>query len=131
MVGKYKDISGQVFGSLRALKPTHRNNAGLLFWDYECVCGKIHNARANTITYEAKKGRPGLPSCGCEELRRKTKHGFRKVKNTHPAYRAYRGMMTRCYNKNDSGYEWYGAVGVTICDEWKNDFMSLFHYYLR
>ena len=27
-------------------------------------------------------------------------------------------MKNRCYNKNDDSYEWYGARGVKVCDEW-------------
>ena len=91
------------------------------FWRYRCKCGAIHIARANTIAHQSKKGDHEIPSCGCVELARKTKHGFRKVNNTHPAYRAYRGMMSRCYDPNCSEYKWYGAKGVTVCDEWKDN----------
>lgn len=115
------DITGQVFGSLTAKSISHIGANRLAYWNYDCVCGKSHVARASTITHQSKKGEPELPSCGCIELSRKTKHGFRKAKDTHPAYRAYRGMMNRCYNKNDPGYRWYGAVGVTVADVWKGN----------
>ena len=72
------------------------------------------------ICQTKKKQDPELPSCGCVELARKTKHGYRKAKDTHPTYKIYRGMMDRCYNPNSKGYQWYGAVGVTVCDEWNN-----------
>jgi|AntDeeMinimDraft_5_1070356.scaffolds.fasta_scaffold19304_1 hypothetical protein len=115
------DITGQIFGSLTALKQTHVKNH-MAYWDYQCACGRIHNARANTITHQCKKKADlELPSCGCVELARKTKHGYRKAKDTHPAYRAYRGMMDRCYNTNSSAYQWYGAKGVTVCEEWKGN----------
>ena len=120
MSGKTKDITGQVFGSLTAIKLTETRN-GMTYWDYQCVCGKTHNARASTVKYELKKNDPELPSCGCVELARKTKHGFRSVKNTHPCYRAYRSMMSRCYDSNSPEYKWYGAKGVTVCDEWKGN----------
>lgn len=123
MTGKrVKDITGQQFGSLKALRFSHVKNR-MAYWEYQCKCGEIHIARANTVTYMAKKAGEDteLPSCGCVELARKTKHGFRKAKDTHPAYRAYRSMMSRCYNSNDPGYEWYGAVGVTVCDEWRGN----------
>lgn len=29
-----------------------------------------------------------------------------------------RGMRQRCYNPKCNKYPWYGAKGVTICDEW-------------
>ena len=30
----------------------------------------------------------------------------------------YYGIMTRCYDKNDKAYRWYGAKGIKVCDEW-------------
>lgn len=120
-VNRTKDITGMRFGSLIALEISHVEKR-MAYWKYQCDCGNIHTARANTVTHQTKKKNdPELPSCGCVELARKTKHGFRKVNDTHPAYRAYRGIMSRCYNPNDRNYKWYGAVGVTICDEWKNN----------
>ena len=121
MAGKKKDITGQTFGSLTAIAFDHMGNNHMSFWQYRCKCGAIHIARANTIAHQSKKGDPEIPSCGCVELARKTKHGFRKANNTHPAYRAYRGMMSRCYDTNCSGYGWYGAIGVTVCGEWKDN----------
>ena len=117
-----KDITGIKFGSLTALSFSHTGNRQA-YWNYSCVCGGTVVLRANTISYQAKKHKikPQFPSCGCMELAQKTKHGFRKLKDTHPAYRSYRGIMTRCYDKNDTNYKWYGAVGVTICDEWKDN----------
>lgn len=118
---KIKDITGIKFGSLLAIKFEYTNEANLAFWQYQCNCGKLHIARSNTITYQAKKGDPEIPSCGCVELARKTIHGFRKAKETHPLYKVYRGIMDRCYNTESTAYKWYGAIGVTICDEWKDN----------
>lgn len=115
-----KDITGQRFGSLVAVRHSHTGKNYMQYWVYKCDCGKEHTARSNTVAYELRKGDPELPSCGCVELARKTAHGFRKKEDTHPAYRAYRSMMTRCYDSNSPNYKWYGAVGVTVCDEWRN-----------
>lgn len=118
MVSRVKDISGKVFGSLTAQEFSHVSNRQA-YWKYLCKCGKIHTARSNTVAYVAKtKDDPELPSCGCVELARKTKHGFRKANDTHPAYRVYRGMLDRCYNPKSPCYQWYGAKGVTVSPEW-------------
>ena len=37
-------------------------------------------------------------------------------------------MKQRCYGKNVKSYKYYGARGITICDEWKNDFMSFYNW---
>lgn len=121
MAGVTKDMTGQSFGSLTAIRISHRKNDGTAYWLYRCTCGKEHVARGNVVSHQARKGDPELPSCGCVELKRKTRHGYRKVKDTHPAYRAQQGMVNRCYNPNTPGFEWYGGAGVTVCDEWKND----------
>jgi hypothetical protein len=34
----------------------------------------------------------------------------------------YRNMMSRCYNPNATGYEYYGGRGITVCDRWKESF---------
>ena len=116
-----KDISNQRFGALVAIRPSHKGNRGTVYWEFLCNCGKPHIARGNVIAYEAKKNKPNLPSCGCVELTNKTKHGFRKSKDTHPAYRAYRSMMSRCYDTGCPGYKWYGAIGVSVSAEWKGN----------
>ena len=39
-------------------------------------------------------------------------------------YRTWCGMKTRCYNPKDRKFHCYGGKGITICDEWKNSFVS-------
>jgi len=114
------DLTGQQFGSLTAIAPHHKYN-NMVYWEYRCKCGNTHIARGNTVKHQASKGDVDLPSCGCIELARKTRHGYRRANDTHPAYKAYHAIMNRCYNKNVSGYKWYGGSGVTICNEWKSD----------
>lgn len=36
----------------------------------------------------------------------------------HKLYKTHEQMKTRCLNKNDSAYEYYGGRGITICDKW-------------
>ena len=120
-VNRTKDITNQVFGSLTAIRVMFVKNR-MAHWEFRCKCGKDHVARANTVAHQAKiKNDPELPSCGCVELARKTLHGFRKAKDTHPAYKIYRGMMNRCYNENAAIKKWYLDVGVTVCDEWRGN----------
>lgn len=34
---------------------------------------------------------------------------------------AFRAMVRRCYHKEDPDYRFWGAKGITICDEWLSD----------
>lgn len=36
-------------------------------------------------------------------------------------YRIWYGIYSRCYNKNNRQYSYYGKRGVVMCDEWLND----------
>jgi hypothetical protein len=33
-------------------------------------------------------------------------------------------MKSRCYVKTSGGFEYYGGRGITVCNEWKNDFIA-------
>ena len=39
-------------------------------------------------------------------------------------------MKNRCYTKGTTSYEKYGAKGVVICDEWREDFMAFYNWAL-
>lgn len=34
--------------------------------------------------------------------------------------RIWQGIKQRCHNPNDKRYPRYGAIGITMCDEWRN-----------
>lgn len=39
-----------------------------------------------------------------------------------PEYRAWADAKYRCFNPNAADYYKYGGRGITMCDEWRNDF---------
>lgn len=51
-------------------------------------------------------------------------HGKRKTR----LYRIWANIKTRCTNENDPHYERYGGRGITVCDEWKNDFKAFYDW---
>lgn len=42
-----------------------------------------------------------------------------KGATTHPLYRTWSNMMTRCYNKNNKNYSRWGGRGIKVCDRWR------------
>lgn len=52
------------------------------------------------------------------------KHGKKGTK----LYNTWLHMKTRCYNKNYNRYDDYGGRGITICDEWINDFKAFYDW---
>ena len=51
-------------------------------------------------------------------------HGLRHTR----LYGIWSNMKTRCYNANDPHYQRWGAKGVTVCDEWRNDFKAFYNW---
>ncbi len=43
-------------------------------------------------------------------------------------YRIWKCMKTRCHNQNHQAYDRYGARGITVCDEWKDDFQAFYDW---
>ncbi len=37
-------------------------------------------------------------------------------------------MIHRCYLESDTGFKKYGARGITVCDEWRNDFKAFYDW---
>ena len=52
------------------------------------------------------------------------KHGMYNSK----FYNLWKHIKGRCFNKNDQAYSYYGGRGITICDEWIDDFNSFYKY---
>ena len=45
-------------------------------------------------------------------------------------YKVWDNMKARCYNPKHKSYYGYGGRGITICDEWKNDFETFANWAL-
>ena len=58
-----------------------------------------------------------------------------KLADIYPHYEKLRirlsNMKRRCYNSNSKDYKYYGGKGVTICDNWLNDFMQFYEWALN
>ena len=48
-------------------------------------------------------------------------HGLSRKGHKHPAYGVWECIKARCYKPENDNYKFYGARGVTMCDEWKDD----------
>lgn len=117
----FKDITGQKFNKLTVIKVNGKCPAtGSYRFDVICECG-------NTLTVTGTLLRRGhTKSCGC----------IKKdiLKNGHSKYivekfgtniwllsSKFKEMKRRCYNPKNQAYKYYGAKGITICDEWLKD----------
>lgn len=108
------DIIGKKIGHLRVVSLAYHKR----IWFYNCLCdcgNKKIVGRNSLLSGDTK-------SCGsCQ------KHGLSKTR----IYSLWRAMKTRCSNPNTTEWKHYGGKGVSVCDEWKNDFMAFYDWSLR
>lgn len=86
---------------------------GRQFWVCECKCGDIKEIKGSYLL----SGR-SQQCTKCNLI----KHG---MKNT-PEYFVWCNIVQRCCNKNNPEYPNYGGRGITICDEYRYDFLRFF-----
>ena len=55
------------------------------------------------------------------EQRNKYRKHRRDTDDRYYLIHKFRNMKNRCYQSNHTLYYRYGAIGITICDEWLND----------
>lgn len=115
------DLRGQRFGRLTVLEFVP-NDKPKTCWKCQCDCG-------NTIIAQLSNLKNGhTKSCGCLN-KETTKEMFTKhsLRNTR-LYGIWNQMKNRCYNKNTRSYKNYGGRGITVCDEWRNDFKAFYDW---
>lgn len=52
------------------------------------------------------------------------KHG----KSTTKLHRVWWGIIERCCKSYNKSYTEYGGRGITVCDEWRNDFQAFYDW---
>lgn len=106
---KLEDYIGKKFGKWTILEDIgYINNC--YYVKCKCECGLEKN-----VSWQHLKR--GLSTC-CIHCGHKH-YSYSKER----LYRVWRGMLNRCYCKNVQKYEYYGAKGIKVCDEWKNNYL--------
>lgn len=113
-MGKFVDLTGRKFGNLivlhRADDYVKPNNHKIVQWECLCDCGKRTVVRGEYL----KSGH--TTSCGCNKS---ISHCITHGQTNTRLYKIWIGMKERCYNPKTISYKWYGANGVTVCEEWE------------
>ena len=110
---RFKDISGQRYGKLVAVKRVGTKTlSGRTYsvWHCKCDCGREIETTLSNLT-------GGVKSCGhCTKGIKSITHGKRKER----LYRVWLSMRERCRNPRSKSYCNYGGRGIAVCDEWEN-----------
>lgn len=88
------------------------------YWYCQCACGTVRAVFAGSLRIGKTH------SCGClqRELahKRRLKHGGSHTR----LWNIRMGMIRRCENRNSNRYRSYGARGIRVCTEWREDFAA-------
>jgi hypothetical protein len=113
-----KDLTGQTFGKLTVVgrtEPTRPSRR--VHWLCVCECGERTVKNGKYLLC----GDTG--SCGCDQRAYRAKgnvrYGTLRADYKHE-YTIWRSMKSRCKTKSSSNYRFYGAKGITFCDEWSD-----------
>lgn len=116
------DLAGQRFGALLAIGESGKTKHGNIKWLCVCDCGR------EKVVASAKLRQGQAVSCGCLKAElcaaANIKHGNSARGRMTAEYRAWCNIIDRCENPSRSGYEHYGARGVSICREWRESFAA-------
>lgn len=118
---KYRDLTGQKFGRLLVIGNRQFKNSRVT-WDCICDCGTFRTVRDESLIN-------GITvSCGCYQKERSrqaiTTHGKSKTR----LFSIWQNVKRRCYNPNFKHFHYYGGRGISMCDEWRNDFNSFYKW---
>lgn len=110
---KKVDIAGMIFNDIQVIKYFYSKN-GIKYWQCKCHCGNTFITRGNSIKYGKTR------SCGCirNYVCRKPYHGGTGTS----LFSKWKNMRMRCLCASSTRYKDYGGRGITVCDEWKNNF---------
>ena len=119
-MGNAFDLIGKSFNRLTVEHRLKNSKSSRARWLCRCICGNRSIVTSSDLTSGHIK------SCGCYNL-----ENVKTINRTHgrsrtKVYEAWGNMRRRCYDKTNPGYKTYGAMGITVCDEWRKSFEAFY-----
>jgi hypothetical protein len=126
---RFRDISLQQFGRLTASFPIGRLGKRIL-WACLCDCGEVVMvSNCNLIS-------GNTASCGCLRAEKTSARSLGLCGENHPAFKhghntnhgqsatnhSWCAAVQRCTNPNSPDWKNYGALGIRVCERWRNSF---------
>lgn len=116
---RFKEIAGQVFGRLTAVRRMGKDQFGKTQWECMCVCGVVILVDVSRLIGGNTK------SCGClvsDGFRRRNAQRKAEAFGMYHvrARNSWHHMIDRCENPKNKHYKDYGGRGIKVCERWKD-----------
>lgn len=106
------ELIGRIFGNLKVIseaEPFTRGKSN--YYKCSCQCGETKDIAIQSLLSGKSE------SCGRGFCNHNSKHGLSYTKE----YELYQSIKGRCYTPKATGYEYYGAIRINMCDRWLGD----------
>lgn len=127
-LNRVHDLTGEKFNRLLVVGIDSGKETRKTYWICQCDCGNIVSVRSDALLSGKTK------SCGCYKSEQDAKRAAKNHKHKQSGTRLYeiwQGMKSRCFYEKDARYSRYGGRGITVCNEWKEDFKAFFDWSLE
>lgn len=108
-----RNLTGQRFDRLLALRPIEKRQNGHVVYACVCDCGELTSVTCSNL----KSGH--TRSCGCFMREQISKANSTHGKSQTQLYGVWMQMNQRCSLPSAPNYPWYGEKGVRVCERWK------------
>lgn len=121
-MAEVKDLTGQRFGRLTVIGRAGSTPGGVAAWLCRCECGN----EAIVAGWSLRCGNTKSCTCLKNEVAKElfTVHG----KCMSRLHGVWKGMKERCSNPKHNRYHRYGGRGITVCDDWLNNFQAFYDW---
>lgn len=117
--GKRLDLTGVRFGNLVAVRYARRDSKNRkTFWLCRCDCGQEVERRLPLL----RIGR--VKSCGVNGHHWRPRSEVLGAFRSTSEYRSWERMRRRCFEESHDRWKHYGGRGITVCPQWRDDFMQ-------
>lgn len=118
------EMVGKKFARLTVVQEAGKDKSRNRLWKCICDCG------GETISSGVDLRRGKARSCGCYQkevarqtcLKRNITHGMTGTR----IFNIWIGIRKRCLCEKELNYKNYGGRGITICQEWQEDFSNFY-----
>ena len=129
-MGKLIDLTGQRFGHWTVLSRDTEYKGKASHWMCQCDCGTVQSIDGYSLRHASSTQ---CYKCSRKALKRHKEHNsnYTGSRKHLSLYHVWRGMKSRCYNPHDKSFKNYGERGISVCQQWKDDFTAFMEWSLK